>query len=196
MLPNKIAVVAGVIALATIAHAETIYLKNGMYIVVRDVQEKDDHIEYWVAGTKYSIAKSMVVKVESGNGPAINRSSIPSAGLPAVQDLTRRDTSGTSVATKHDKLQLPLPAGPKQDERYWAALRDRITTGGLIDDMRLGEIEIQRDARKTADAFYLAGVTEFQRSNLEKASGILSVLSALCQSRKICCNGTLLPWRQ
>jgi hypothetical protein len=48
-------------------------------------------------------------------------------------------------------------------------LRDRITTGGLIDDMRLGEIEIQHDARKTADVFYLAGVTESQRSNPEKA---------------------------
>jgi Tfp pilus assembly protein PilF len=171
MLQIKIAFAAVVIALAITAHADTIYLKNGMYIVVRNVEEKDGQVEYWVAGTKYRIAKSLVIKVESGDGPAVNRSSVPSAGLPAVQDLTRRDTSGTTVAAKHDKLQLPLPAGPKQDERHWAALRDRITSGGVIDDMRLGEIEIQHDARTTADAFYLAGVTEIQRGNPEKASG-------------------------
>jgi hypothetical protein len=98
MLRTKIAFAAVVIALAITAHADTIYLKNGMYIVVRKVEEKDGRIEYWVAGTKYSIAKSLVTKVES-DGPAVNRSSIPSAGLP-VQDLSRRDTSGMTVAPK------------------------------------------------------------------------------------------------
>jgi hypothetical protein len=145
MLPDQDRLAAVVIALSITAHADTIYLKNGMYIVVRNVAEKDGRIKYWVAGTKYSIAKSLVIKVESGDGPAVNRSSVPSAGLPAVQDLTRRDTSGMTVAAKHDKLELPLPAGPKQDGRPWAALRDRITTAGVIDDMP--EIAAQGKAR-------------------------------------------------
>ena len=158
---------------ATIVHADTIYLKNGMYIVVKKTEEKDGQIEYWVAGTKYSISKAAVLKIEPGDGPAANtRSAVPmNGGPPAVRDLTRREPAPGATATPHDKLDLPLPNGPKQDEGYWAALRNRITTRDSIDDMRLAEIELEHDDRTTANAYYLAGITEMRRGNSDKASG-------------------------
>jgi len=157
---------------ATVVRADTIYFKNGMYMVVSKTAEKDGQIEYWVGGTKYSVAKSLVLKVEPGDGPAINsRSAVPRNGAPpGVIDLTRRDAAA-SPATKHDKLQLPLPTGPKQDEQYWASLRNRVMVGDSMDNMRLAEIELQHDARATANAYFFAGVTEMQRGNAEKASG-------------------------
>jgi tetratricopeptide (TPR) repeat protein len=173
MFQTKASLAVCVFALAaTMARADTIYFKNGMYMAVRKTAEKDGQIEYWVGGTKYSVAKSMVLKVEPGDGPAINSSSTrPQVGAPTgVIDLTRRD-SPASQATKHDKLELPLPAGPKQDEQYWAGLRQRIMVGDSIDDMRLAEIELQHDARATANAYFFAGVTAMQRENAEKASG-------------------------
>jgi tetratricopeptide (TPR) repeat protein len=152
----------------TIAHADTIYLKNGMYIVVKKTEEKDGRIEYWIGDTKYSIAKSAVDKVEPGDSPAVNPRS---AGTWTVQDLTRRESASSAGATKHDKLQLPTPAGPKQSETYWAALRNRIMVRDSIDDMRLAEIELEHDAGATANAYLLAGVTEMQRGNADRATG-------------------------
>jgi tetratricopeptide (TPR) repeat protein len=156
-----------------LAYGDTIYLKNGMYIVVRKAEERDGKVEYWIADTKYSIDKSAVLKVESGNGPAPNpRSTVPTAGVsPAVQDLTRREPAPTTGTRNDTKLQFPIPAGPKLDNSYWAGLRNRIMVGTGIDDMRLGEIEIEHNRQATADAFYLAGVTEMERGNAEKARG-------------------------
>ena len=55
---------------ANVSRADTIYLKNGMYIVVTRATEKDGQIEYWVGSTKYTISRNMVTKIETGNGPS------------------------------------------------------------------------------------------------------------------------------
>src|SRR5437879_5628209 len=132
-----------------IAPAETIYLKNGMYIKVWKTEEKDGQIEDWVGSTKYTIAESAVAKIEAGNGPKVStRSAAPNPVMgapPAIQDLTRRDLAPSAGAAKHDKLELPLPKGPKQDEAYWTALRTRIMQGDSVNEMRLEEIEIGND---------------------------------------------------
>jgi hypothetical protein len=146
--------------------ADTIYLKNGMYIIVRKAEEKDGQIEYWVGSTKYTIAKGAVAKIEPGDGPAKRP---VTSGSPMVEDLTRRD-AGTGTAPKHDKLQLPIPSGPKEDA-YWAALRNRITTADTIDNMRLAEIERDNDVRTTTNAYFLAGVMAMQQGNVDQASG-------------------------
>jgi tetratricopeptide (TPR) repeat protein len=142
-----------------------------MSIVVTKAEEKDGQIEYWVGGTQYSIAKSQVVKIEAGNGPPAvpTRSSTPWNGPPAVIDLSP-DASGTDAAVKHDKLELSLPAGPGMNGSYWAGLRKRVMTGDSVDEMHLAEIETEHNARTTADAFSLAGITEMQRGNAAKAS--------------------------
>jgi tetratricopeptide (TPR) repeat protein len=154
------------LAAARFASADTLYLKNGMYIIVRKAEEKNGQIEYWVGSTKYTIAKTAVDRIEPGDGPAKRPMT---SGSPMIEDLTRRET-GTG-ATPHDKLQLPLPKGPKQDEAYWSTLRSRITTGDSIDNMRLAEIELDNDIHKTANAYFLAGVIAMQKGNVDQASG-------------------------
>jgi tetratricopeptide (TPR) repeat protein len=149
---------------AMLASADTLYLKNGMYIIINKAEEKDGKIEYWVGSTKYTIAKSAVDRIEAGNRPA-NR---PMVGSRAVQDLTRRDTAG---AASSERLALPVPKGPQQEEGYWSALRSRITTGNSVDNMRLAEIERENDSPATAKAFFLAGVIEMQRGQVDQARG-------------------------
>ncbi|HKU24911.1 MAG TPA: tetratricopeptide repeat protein, partial [Candidatus Sulfotelmatobacter sp.] len=145
--------------------ADTLYLKNGMYIIVNKAEERDGKIEYWVGSTKYTISKSAVDRIEAGNGPAKR----PISPSPGVQDLTRRESTG--LASTREKLELPLPRGPKQEESYWSELRSRITTGDSVDNMRLAEIERENDPRATANAFFLAGVIEMQRGEIGQASG-------------------------
>ena len=59
-----------ILGVAKAAPADTLYLKNGMYIVVARATEKDGQIDYWVGSTKYTISKDLVAKIESGNGPS------------------------------------------------------------------------------------------------------------------------------
>src|SRR5215813_3709216 len=145
--------------------ADVIYLKNGMFMKVRGAKEKDGQIEYWVGGTKYSIAKEAVDRIEAGSGP-INSS----GGTPAIQDLTRREQSAATGAPAHDKLSMPRLAGPNQDDVYWNKLRERFVVNDTIDEMRLAEMERDRDTRTPTNSYYLAGVMEMQRGNADKAS--------------------------
>jgi hypothetical protein len=82
------------LATATLALADTLYLKNGMYIIVNKAQEKDDNIEYWVGSSKYTMARSAVDRIEAGNGPAKR----PISGSGRVQDLTRRNGEVAAVS--------------------------------------------------------------------------------------------------
>lgn len=136
-----------------------------MSISVSRTQEKDGQILYWVGGDQYSIDRAEVLKIEKGDAPVTPSGSVSVSS--GVQDLTRRD--GGSVP-QHEKLKVPVPAGPKQNDAYWTKLRDRITVGDMIDEQRLAEIEIQHDSRTTADAYYLAAVTTMQRGDAGKAS--------------------------
>jgi Tfp pilus assembly protein PilF len=151
------------------AVADTIYLKSGFSISVTRTQEKDGQVLYWVGGDQYSIDKDAVLKIETGDAPvstgSFTGSTISGSG---VQDLTRRDSVANSP---HDKIKLPIPGGPKQNDAYWTELRNRIMVRDTIDDQRLAEIEIQHNDRTTADAFYLAATTEMQNGNADKAAG-------------------------
>ncbi|HET9406009.1 MAG TPA: peptidase MA family metallohydrolase [Candidatus Sulfotelmatobacter sp.] len=135
-----------------------------MYIVVNKAEEKDGKIEYWVGSTKYTIGKNAVDRIVPGDPPK-HSSSGSAAG---IQDLTRRQSG--SGAGAHDKLQLPLLKGPAPEDTYWANLRDRITSGHGIDKMRLAEIELENNPRTTANAYFLAGVTEMQSGDADAAS--------------------------
>ena len=61
-----------ILAFTAIASADTLYLKNGMYIVVTKATEKDGQIEYWVGSTKYTISKTLVTRIGPDNGPSTN----------------------------------------------------------------------------------------------------------------------------
>jgi tetratricopeptide (TPR) repeat protein len=157
-----------ILAATTIAPADTLYLKNGMYIVVTRATEKDGQIEYWVGTTKYTISKTLVTKIEPGNSPSTNIASANRAS-PAIQDLSHRDPDPITANVGHDKLRMPVPGGPKQNEPYWIALRGRILQGDRISEMKLAEIELDQDARTTSNAYFLAGVAEMQGGSAGKA---------------------------
>ena len=156
--------------------ADTIYLKSGISISVRKAEEKDGQIAYWVGDDEYSVPKSDVLKIETGDAPVTaSHSAISTTGAPAIQDLTRREPSqGANLQTggpQHEKLKLPVPAGPRQNDAYWTGLRNRIMVRDSIDDIRLAEIGLQHDDRTTENAYFLAGVIDMERGDSAKASG-------------------------
>src|SRR6185295_15235004 len=168
--PRCVVVACAILAFATTASADTLYLKNGMYIVVARAAEKDGQVEYWVGSTKYTISKTLVTRIELGNGPPVSSHSAKRT-LPAVQDLSHRDPDPTTAAARHNKLQMPVPGGPKQNEPYWVALRGRILQGDRVNEIKLAEIELDGgDPRTTSNAYFLAGVTEMQGGNSARAS--------------------------
>ena len=68
---------------ATLTPADTIYLKNGMYIVVTKAVDKGGEVEYWVGSTKYTISKELVatiVPVPRTGCPARLRTAAPRPG--------------------------------------------------------------------------------------------------------------------
>jgi tetratricopeptide (TPR) repeat protein len=160
------------LVLATNAPADTLYLKNGMYLIVTKATEHNGQIEYWVGSTKYTIAKELVAKIEPGNGPATTIHSATSINREgaAVEDLTHRQPDPGRSMSDHQRLQLPVPAAPKQGEPYWTALRARILQGDHVNDMKLAEIELDHDARTSSNAYLLAGIAEMQGGNPGKAS--------------------------
>jgi tetratricopeptide (TPR) repeat protein len=160
-----------ILGVAKIASADTIYLKNGMYIVVAKTVDNDGQIDYWVGSTKYTISKDLVAKIEPGNGPSgIHSATSMNRGAPAIQDLSRRDSDQNPASARHSKLEMPVPGGPRQTEPYWSALRSRILQGDRVSEMKLAEIELDHDARITSDAYLLAGITEMQSGASATAS--------------------------
>src|SRR6266852_365987 len=160
------------LVVACLAPADTLYLKNGMYIVVTNATEKDSQIEYWVGSTKYTISKDLVAKIEPGNrpSPSIHSATPINHSAAAVRDLSHRDPDSATANAGHDKLRMPVPGGPKQNEPYWIALRSRILQGDRVNEIKLAEIELDQDARTTSNAYFLAGVTEMQGGDPGKAS--------------------------
>src|SRR6266436_3947114 len=140
---RSLLIACALLVVACLAPADTLYLKNGMYIIVNKATEKDGQIEYWVGSTKYTISKDLVAKIEPGNGPSpsIHSAAPMNRAAPAVEDLSRREAAGSTGPTSHDKLELPVPGGLKQHEPYWAALRSRIMQGDRVSEMLLAEIE-------------------------------------------------------
>jgi tetratricopeptide (TPR) repeat protein len=157
-----------ILAVTAIASADTLYLKNGMYIVVTKATEKDGQVEYWVGSTKYTISKTLVTRIGPDNGPSTNLHSSNQAA-PAIQDLSHRDSAPATANAGHDKIRMPVPGGPKPNEPYWTALRSRILQGDRVNEMKLAEIELDQDARTTSNAYFLAGVTEMQGGDSGKA---------------------------
>src|SRR5438874_8209839 len=126
MRRSRLLIFAALFVYTPAASADTVYLKSGISISVRKTQEKDGEIEYWVGDDEYSVPKNEVLKIESGDAPVTaSRSALPTTGAPAIQDLTRRESS-QATASQHEKVKLSLPAGPKQNDSYWSGLRNRI----------------------------------------------------------------------
>ena len=63
------------ITLALTAQAETIHLKNGRTILASNVREKNGRVEWEVGDNTYSIAKSLVERIDTGGAPVVSRGS-------------------------------------------------------------------------------------------------------------------------
>src|SRR6476661_7912047 len=89
-----------ILGVATAAPADTLYLKNGMYIVVARATEKDGQIDYWVGSTKYTISKDLVAKIEPGNrpSPSFHSATPTNRSTPSIQDLSHRDSDQNTAS--------------------------------------------------------------------------------------------------
>src|SRR6267154_6344185 len=112
---RSLLIACALLVVACLAPADTLYLKNGMYIVATRATEKDGQIEYWVGSTKYTISKTLVTRIGPDNGPSTNLNSANHSAL-SIQDLSHRDSAPNTANAGHDKLRMPVPGGPKQNE--------------------------------------------------------------------------------
>ncbi len=177
--------------------ADTIHFKNGAYIQVEKAVEKGDQIEYWMGSTKYTIPKAQVERIEKGGGPAITIGSQvqvnvvlpPSDAGPGISEsVPRPGNADGGVRATHFKMTVSTPATP-QDDAYWSGLRAQILNGDHVDYAALAAIEKQGNARQTSNAYFAAGIFEWEHHGLESAATRFEHAASLAPTQ-----GWLLAW--
>jgi Tfp pilus assembly protein PilF len=186
-------ILVSLLLLAAAGWADTIHFKNGAYIQVERAVEKGDQIEYWMGSTKYSIPKSQVERIEKGGGPSISIGSqtpvdivLPpaDAGPGISENVPMPGVSGA----KHPKIAVPAPTAP-QNDAYWAGLRAQVLSGDRVDDAALAAIEKQGNARQTSNAYFVAGMFEWEHQAPELAAARFEHAVSLAPTQ-----GWLLAW--
>ena len=161
-----------VFGLTSIARADTIYFKNGTSIAADKATEKDGQIEYVVGSTKYTIPKTSVQRVEHSSGPGITIGSSKQVSTIIAAPDSRTPTEDSPAwksPAKHEKLSLPSPEVSPAQEKYVAALRDRILLAGRVDEGGLGAVEHEGNAQQSMWANFEAGQFELQHGDAAKA---------------------------
>ena len=128
--------------LALAAQAETIHLKNGRTILASNVREKNGRIEWEVGDNTYSIAKSLVERIDTGGVPAVSRGS-------AAQEI--------EVAPPTDRVE------------HAEELSGRVVVQGKVDPGALAAVEKEGFPENSAAAYYAAAEYEFTHGNLEQS---------------------------
>jgi tetratricopeptide (TPR) repeat protein len=129
------------ISLALAAQAETIHLKNGRTIQASNVREKNGRIEWEVGDNTYSIAKSLVERIDTGGAPVVTRG-------PA-QELD--------------------VAPPSEQVAHAEQFSGRVVVEGRVDPAALAAVEREGFPENSAAAYYAAAQHEFNHGNLEQA---------------------------
>jgi len=129
------------ISLALAAQAETIHLKNGRTIQASNVRENNGRIEWEVGDNTYSIAKSLVERIDTGGAPLVTRG-------PA-QEL--------EVAPPSERVE--------RAEQF----SGRVVVEGRVDPGALAAVEKEGFPENSAAAYYAAAQHEFNHGNLEQA---------------------------
>jgi tetratricopeptide (TPR) repeat protein len=129
------------IGLALAAQAETIHLKNGRSILASNVREKNGRIEWEVGDNTYSIAKSLVERI---------------------------DTSGTPVVSRGSAADIEA-APPTERVEHAEELSGRVVVQGRVDAGALAAVEKEGFPENSAAAYYAAAEHEFNHNNLEQA---------------------------
>jgi tetratricopeptide (TPR) repeat protein len=147
MRPCKTIIVLASAALsALISVADTIHLKNGRMIVVDQVREKGNHLEYDIGDDSYAIPKSLVERVDAGGMPVHAASS---SGAPTVADLPTF-TSDT-LASEGD-------------------LVSKLIKENKVDTDALSTLESRGNAELSATSYFIAGKFEFEHGNVAIAN--------------------------
>ncbi len=187
-----------ILLLATAAGwADTIHFKNGAYIEVERAAEKGDQVEYWMGSTRYSIPKAQVERIEKGGGPSIAIGSQapvdvvlpPSDAGPGISEsVPMLGNAGEGARSTHSKIAVSTPATP-QNDAYWSGLRSKILNGNHVDDEALDAIEKQGNARQASNAYFAAGIFEWEHHALESAAARFEHAVSLAPTQ-----GWLLAW--
>jgi tetratricopeptide (TPR) repeat protein len=131
----------------TLAHADTIHLKNGRTIVADQVRENGSHLEYDIGEDTYAIPQSSVDHVDAGGLP----------GMPA---------HASSGATKVTDLPTFNPADSLANE---GELFSKIVKEGRVDPDVLSTLEAKGNAEISATAHFIAGKFEFEHGNIAQS---------------------------
>lgn len=129
------------ITLAVAAQAETIHLKNGRTILASNVRETNGRIEWEVGDNTYSIAKSLVERIDTGGTPAVSRSSAQSIEVEP----------------------------PSERVEHAAEYSGRVVVEGRVDPAALAAVEKEGFPENSAAAYYAAAEHEYTRANLAQA---------------------------
>jgi len=128
------------------SQAEVIHLKNGRTIWADHVRDDGVHLQYDVGDDSYAILKSSVDHVDAGGVRPEYASSASGAGAKDVPQFA-----------------------PADNLRGDPALADKILRDDKVDYDALAAIEQQGNDRQTAAAYFLAGKSEFDHGNFNKA---------------------------
>jgi tetratricopeptide (TPR) repeat protein len=129
------------ITLALAAQAETIRLKNGRTILASNVREKNGRVEWEVGDNTYSIAKSLVERIDTGGAPVVTRA-------PA------------------EEMEVEPPSERVEHVEEFSG---RVVVQGRVDPGALAAVEKEGFPENAAAAYYAAAEHEFNHGNLEQA---------------------------
>ncbi|HEV3205934.1 MAG TPA: peptidase MA family metallohydrolase [Terriglobales bacterium] len=154
--------------------ADTIYFKNGAYIEVDKVSEKDGQIEYWVGSTRYTILNTKVQKIVKGDGPSITLGPqvpvnlVPPSSADAASQHSSSNPLPNAAASRHSKIAVSSPSLPATDS-YWSSLRAQVVNRDHVDEGALSELEHREGPDQVSNAYFVAGVFEMERGHPESA---------------------------
>lgn len=130
------------ITLALAAQAETIHLKNGRTILASNVREQNGRVEWEVGDNTYSIAKSLVERIDTGGVPVVPR--------------------GTAA----EEVEV---APPTERVEHAEELSGRVVVEGRVDPGALAAVEKEGFPENSAAAYYAAAQYEYTHGNLEQS---------------------------
>jgi tetratricopeptide (TPR) repeat protein len=141
-------IIAGMVAVAVGASAETIHLKNGRTIVAERVHQTAAHLEYDIGDNSYAIPKSLVDHLESG-------------GVPIT-------TAGTSSSAT-EKASDDVPAFTPSVSLDGSKLSVSVIKDGQVDTSILDSLDRSGNAQLAATGYFLAGRREDELGHRDQA---------------------------
>jgi tetratricopeptide (TPR) repeat protein len=165
-----------ILFVASLACADTIYLRSGISIQASQVREVGDNVEYVVGSTKYTIPKSSIWKIERPTDMKISvgGSSAPFNNITVQQvrpgEWVKGGIDAAPAGSMNDvPAPVPLPESMLQGFKEDPMLQ-RIVTAGRVDDGAISAIEREGNPENIQKAYLLASVFEVSRGEPKHAA--------------------------